>query len=187
MAQIPFRILSSKSSTVWLFTTKNLSLVEELSSRSASATSASSSLAGDALSEDTIGSEIASAGVDALAAAPIEFLRSLLVNPTFWNLESCIFAWAAAHVSSSLKLAKAQLVFDMRNTDSGSGASLQTCKTRFINSVCGGRFPIHIACPVIYQLYQYCARELELPVRRGFLGGPLITEYWPLVESIELY
>ena len=28
---------------------------------------------------------------------------------------------------------------------------------------------------------------LELPVRRGFLGGPLITEDWPAVDAVKLH
>ena len=82
---MPFRTLSSRSSTVWLFTMKNLSFADDLSSWSALAASAfaSASLTGDTLLVDTMGSDAGSAGVGTLAETPTEFLRSLLVNPTF--------------------------------------------------------------------------------------------------------
>lgn len=57
-------------------------------------------------------------------------------------------------VLSSLKLANAQLLFEIRKRDSSPGASLQTWRTRFMSSVCGGRLPIQIACPTICQFLQ---------------------------------
>ena len=54
---------------------------------------------------------------------------------------------AAVQVSSSLKFAKQQLLFEMRKRDMRPGACLTTWLTSSIKSVCGGRFPIQIACP----------------------------------------
>lgn len=74
-------------------------------------------------------------------------LRSRLTSLTVRNLESWSLRWAAMLAASSLKLAKAQLLLEMRNRDSRPSASLHTWCTRPMRSVCGGRFPIQIACP----------------------------------------
>ncbi len=74
-------------------------------------------------------------------------LRSLLTRRTVMNLESCSFRWAAEQDCSSPKFAKAQLLLEIRNSDSSPSVSLHTWCTRLIRPVCGGRLPIQMACP----------------------------------------
>ena len=74
-------------------------------------------------------------------------LRSLLTRRTVINLESCSFRWAAEQDCSSPKFAKAQLLLEIKKSDSSPSVSLHTWCTRLIRPVCGGRLPIQIACP----------------------------------------
>lgn len=170
VAQIPVCTLNSKSSIVRLLRIKNLSFCGgDIVAPPSVAVGAADfvSLVGDVAGTSSFVSEAPStrgdasstvAGWDAPAAGPVGavtplapstvFFRKRLTSRTVWNFESCNFCCAATQLASSLKFAKAQLLFDMRNSDSKPGASLQTWWTRLIKSVCGGRLPIQIACPV---------------------------------------
>lgn len=72
-------------------------------------------------------------GVAALSL--VLFLLSRLTSFAAWNCESCIFSCAREHTSSSLKLANAQLLLEMRKSDSNSPTSRQTWATSVIKSV----------------------------------------------------
>jgi len=169
VAQIPVCTLNSRSSMVRLFRMKNLSFCcgdGPDSSASAAGVGAAgiASLFADVLGASSFGSEAPSvrggtsstvACWEAPAAGPVGavtplapstvFFRKRLTSLTDWNLESCNFCCAAMQLASSLKLANAQLLFDMRNNDSNPVASLHTWWTRDIKSVCGGRLPIQMA------------------------------------------
>lgn len=165
VAQIPLRTLSSRSSTVRLFTTKYLSFDSDGSSTSlVSSVSTSSSLGFVSLPGEGLRATVGAGGgakaagpvgIDTPAVAPAEFLRNRLTSRTLWNLESWILSCAAAQAASSLKFANAQLLFDIRNRESSPTVSLQTWRTRLIRSVCGGKFPIQIAWPIQLLVCKY--------------------------------
>lgn len=160
------RTLSSMSSTVKLLRMKNRSFWACAPSTGEPVVFPSVEVAADALlpAASTPSASLApdgsgvGSGCGADAAGPVGavlpvgpstvLLRSRLTSLTVRNLESWSLRWAAMLAASSLKLAKAQLLLDMRNRDSSPSASLHTWCTRPMRSVCGGRFPIQIACPV---------------------------------------
>lgn len=156
---MPVLTLNSRSSTVRLLRIKNLSFCDEASPAIMGLGDTSNSTIGPATSASTcalsgtgsvLGPAVTTAGpVGAVTPAALStvLLRSLLTRRTDWNFESCNFCCAALQVSSSLKLANAQLLLEIRKRDSNPDVSLQTWWTRIIRSVCGGRLPIHIACP----------------------------------------
>lgn len=85
-----------------------------------------------------------------------EFLRSRLTSRTDLNHVSLTFCCAVWQLSSVGKLANAQLLLAIKKSDCRPSVCWHTWCTSSMSSVCGGKFPIHIAWPLCF----------------GFLGGP---------------
>ena len=132
VAHIPVLTLSSRSSTVRLLRMKNLSFLcfvspagllldpEAITRFSSSFKSSWPGVVGASGSvgeaDDPDNPEGAVGAINPEAPSTV-LLRRRLTRRNDWNFESCSFCCAAMQVSSSLKLAKAQLLLEMRNRD----------------------------------------------------------------------